>query len=127
MFLRVLSLLVIICFGCGSNDKNLIPEREVQECGVSNPAENLQWLKDEIEKNGYKNPSSYWDIYIYASEYKGQTVFFTSMCCPTCGMLPPEVKDCQGKSLGRLGTDLFSSDLQNQRIIWQKKNGVCQG
>jgi hypothetical protein len=116
--------LLIVCLGCEMAESSLESERLSAKCGGNNPIENLPWLKAEIE--AYRTSSAFFDVLVYTAKYHGITVFFSSICCPACNVLPPTVRSCEGQSIGMIGIDILESDLRNQRIIWRTENEFCQ-
>jgi hypothetical protein len=116
---------IIFCFitfiTCSPNEKVI----DLSVCGVLNPIKNLSWLKDEIENGAYSKPSSIYDVYISTALYKGQTVLFTTICCPVCNVAPPQIKNCSGQSIGLLGVEIQDSELAETKVIWRTQNGAC--
>jgi hypothetical protein len=110
--------LLFFALSCSDEDKK-------SSCDVANPVEDLEWLRNELEDGNYGTPTTHADYFVYQALYLGQPVFYISTCCPTCNMLPPSVKNCNGDILGSLGLDIDSDHLQDQVIIWRTHNGVC--
>jgi hypothetical protein len=110
----------IFLTGCSKNDIS-----SNAACNVANPAQDLPWLKAEIEDGNYVNPSEITDYFIYKATYLGVTVFYTEICCPVCGTIPPYVKNCAGETLGQIEVSIERSDLQNNTVVWRSNNGVC--
>ena len=92
-------------------------------CGVSDPVSELEWLRTEVE--GFKQGSTYMDAFVVTAIHKGERVFYINICCPACNIAPPEVRKCDGASLGRLGDGVDPDDLEGDAIIWRTLNGVC--
>jgi hypothetical protein len=117
---------IIFCFitfiNCTPDEK----DNDSSVCGVFNPIQNLSWLKDEIENGAYSTPSSIYDVYISTAIYKGQTILFTTICCPVCDVAPPKIKNCSGQSLGLLGLEIQESELTETKVIWRTQNGFCK-
>jgi hypothetical protein len=93
-------------------------------CGVADPLHDLAWLREEVRELN-RNTFRAMDVFVMTAGYRGEPVFFVDVCCPACTMLPPEVKDCQGNVLGRLGDRILSGEVVNRSILWQTQNGVC--
>jgi hypothetical protein len=102
----------LIIFGCDDNET----------CTV-NSIDDLGWLKQEIQNNGYYQ-NSYSDMIVYKVTYKGNTAIISLLCCPVCNTLPPEIKTCSGKVIGHIGVDDYGI-LDNAKVIWRTNNGVC--
>jgi hypothetical protein len=117
-----LLFLLIVFFSC-ENGQNCCHPGNM--CDVENPAEEIDWLREELENGGHKNPSTHSDTFVYKAIYNNQVVFYISICCPTCDVAPPEVKTCSGESLGFLGSDVDQRDLKNSVVVWRTENGVC--
>ncbi|HWA32793.1 MAG TPA: hypothetical protein VG737_01620 [Cyclobacteriaceae bacterium] len=121
--MRLLLILCALAFtltgcppGCG------VPE-SIGACGVADPVENLPWLKIEIQ--ALKSSSLEADYTVSQATYKGNTVFWISICCPTCDVAPPTIKKCDGNVAGQLTVDIQNSELSNTREIWKTNNGFC--
>ena len=115
---RVITTIMLLSLTLGCSDPQL------QQCS-SNSIEDIDWLRKEITDNGYDKPSSIYDVYVYKTSYSLGPVFITTICCPACSVLAPEVKNCMGKKIGTLGVDIDNSILNNAKIIWRTHNGVC--
>lgn len=114
-----LLLLVFVVLSCQQDDKFDFA------CDVENPVENLEWLRNELENGGYKTATTYSDTFVYKATFNGVTVFYISICCPACGVVAPEIRTCNGETLGRLGVEIDSDDLENPTVVWKTNNGVC--
>ena len=86
-------------------------------CNVSDPAEDLEWLKQEID-NIKQDEYAY---YVMA-KYKGQTVFYNGNCNPTINYASI-VKNCDGDSLGYTN-DLYDR-LTELSVLWKHENSKC--
>lgn len=118
---RILFLfLIVLVVACSDNEKN-----SSSYCNVENPVEDLEWLRTEIEESNFINPSTMLDAFVYHAIYAGQSVFYISICCPSCNVAAPSVHSCDGEVLGTLGVDITAASLQNQSVIWRTHNGVC--
>jgi hypothetical protein len=98
-------------------------DSQTRYCGVADPVNELEWLRNEVED--FDKGSAHMDAYVYTAIYRNERVFYIDICCPACGVAPPEVKTCEGTSLGRIGSDVNSDDLIGKQIIWKTLNGVC--
>lgn len=87
------------------------------KCNVSNPVEEISWLKKEIDS--LKNDEySYYVIAVY----KGETVFINGNCNPSADYMSL-VKNCNGDMLGY--ANVLDNELSDKRIIWKSKNYRC--
>lgn len=86
-------------------------------CNVSNPAEELEWLKAEIN-NLEGDEFSY---YVMAN-YKGETVFFYSNCNPVIDYISV-VKNCSGENIGY--TYDLADEITDRTILWTPENSKC--
>ncbi|HMR56501.1 MAG TPA: hypothetical protein PLM56_14345 [Cyclobacteriaceae bacterium] len=119
MKIRIQSLfLLVLCFSA------CIEDNTPKFCHVTS-VNNLEWLKAEMVSNGYYNKSSFADILVYHAYYQGNEVIYIDICCPTCNVIPPQIKACNGEVVGRLHIDINPSLLLNEKIIWRSQNGVC--
>ena len=88
-------------------------------CGVSNPVEDLAWLKQKIQEEQNFSPSFFT---LFQSTYNGETIFILSACCPACNVAPAFF-DCEGNQLE------FSSiefdKVADQRLIAKGKDVTC--
>ena len=113
----LLLLLVFTALACQEDDKIQ------RSCNVENPVEELEWLREELDS--YQTETTYSDTFVYKATYNGRTVFYISICCPACDVMAPEIRTCDGESLGRLGVEIDSEHLENPTVVWRTNNGVC--
>lgn len=91
-------------------------------CNVSNPIEDLEWLKNRIDElvqtgNG--------EFYISQANYNGKTIFIEANCCLVCNSIIP-VYYCSGESVGYIGDDnLTWTLLDNDKVIWKPDDFKC--
>jgi hypothetical protein len=94
-------------------------------CNVSNPIEDLTWLKDKITELEQTSSYESGEIYISQANYNGNTVFIMGNCCAVCNTIVP-IYNCEGESIGYIGDDTFDSTiLEKDVIIWKPENFVC--
>lgn len=109
-------LLLFICsdllFSCNENEGPVV-------CGVENPAEDLAWIKKEIQSIGFPNSVKY--SYLMQASYQEKTVFFFGYCNPLMNFALI-VKDCEGNQV--LGETTLS-DLKDQKVIWKPSDSEC--
>lgn len=114
---------IILSFLSCENDSLDLPI--IAACDVNNPIEELTWLKNQISEieNNEGEISKY--FFIEIADYNNQTVFIANNCCPICNTVVP-IFDCEGQSLGLLGSDILSNELSNTRIIFKREDFSCQ-
>ena len=120
--MKVIKLLLAAFLVTSCADHTVQQPRNIY-CGVEDPATELEWLSKDLEPVG--RSSVYMDAFLYTALYQGNRVFYISICCPACNVAPPEVKNCEGTVLGRLGDGIDEKELSGQQIIWRTVNGVC--
>ncbi|NMH89758.1 hypothetical protein [Flavivirga algicola] len=122
IFLPVLLLLLIIS-SCKNDDDN-----SNTTCNVSNPVEDLTWLKEIIED--FKQSTLVDESYVYKATYEGKTVFIIGNCCATCNSLTL-VAYCNGDFVFNLDNkndkDAYNNFLASYEghLIWSSPNFVC--
>ena len=110
---RILSLIsilaLIVIISCENEEsKNYF-------CNVSNPAEELPWLKTMIlDLSDYS--------YIMAADYKGKTVFYNVNCNPLVNYAST-VFNCNGDLIGN--TNDIRNELSNVKLIWKHADSKC--
>tara|TARA_R110001583_G_scaffold167424_1_gene320203 strand:- start:3114 stop:3473 length:360 start_codon:yes stop_codon:yes gene_type:complete len=103
----ILTLFVII--SCDNE------ESENNVCNVSNPTEELSWLKTMIiDLSDYD--------YIMIANYKGETVFYNVNCNPLVNYAST-VFNCSGDVIGN--TNDIRDELSNDRLIWKRADSKC--
>ena len=120
--MRSLFLIVVAAGAIGCRDHNIEQPRNIY-CGVEDPVTELQWLRTDLQQ--YEHSSAHLDAFLYTAIYHDNRIFYVDICCPACTTLPPEVKNCDGTVLGRLGDGIDPNDLTGQQILWRTLNGVC--
>jgi len=111
--LNLLGLVSIITFSVFlSCDKN---DSESNACNVSDPAEELPWLKSML------TDLSEYD-YIMVANYKGKTVFYNGNCNPVVNYVSV-VYNCSGDVIAN--TNDIRDELSNDRLLWKHVNSKC--
>jgi hypothetical protein len=110
----VILIAITILFSCKKeSDKT---------CDVSNPEEDLVWLKDTI--NDLKaQPDGGMYSYVSMAKYNGETVFLIGYCNPLANYVIP-VLNCSGEGLGIIG-EISQDKLSDQQVIWKSENSLC--
>jgi len=94
-------------------------------CNVSDPTENLEWLKEIKTDLEESSSGQSGEIYISQAKYNNNTLFIVGNCCAACNSIMP-VYNCKGEELGYIGDTNFDFDLlENDVIIWKPENFVC--
>lgn len=118
-FILLTLFLLIIILSCKKEDTAV-----VNPCSVTNPAQDLPWLRDRVASITQED-SSY--QYIQQAEYNGQTVFYFGNCCPSCNTVAP-VLDCQGELIcyvySKECPDILDK-LKNRITIATAKKTLC--
>ena len=109
---RIVLLLSIIVSACKYNDM------PANICEVRDPANDLPWLKEEIQNLEQSSIREYFRV--EKVEYNGETGFYISNCCPFCDTIPIFYK-CSGDHV--IVTDL--SKLVLKGVIWQPADFSC--
>lgn len=99
---------LIIIGSCKKEESNSL-------CYVSNPIEELDWLKIMI------NDFSDYD-YIMKANYNGETVFYNGNCNPAANYVST-VYNCNGDAIGYTN-DLWD-ELSNDVLVWQNQESKC--
>lgn len=86
-------------------------------CKVSNPAEELEWLKDKIE-----NVEDDQYSYFVMANYKGETVFYYGNCDPLINYISV-IMNCSGENIGY--TYDLAEELTDRTILWKNKDSKC--
>lgn len=91
-------------------------------CGVSNPLEELPWLKAQIDEATQGEPTDYCRVVtVIQGSYNGELVFIPvqsgALCC-TCGNA---VYNCAGELVFACDQEK-EAKIRDKRVIWQKKN-----
>ena len=102
-------LLSISLLACKKDDNN--------KCNVSNPAEEIAWLKEAID-NVKQDEYSY---YVMAN-YNGETVFYYVNCNPAVNYAS-FILNCNGDNLGH--TNDLQEELTDKTILWKHEASNC--
>lgn len=122
--------IILISLACDESDSC-----SENTCSVTDPIEELEWLKAEI--NNFN--TTYPFIYVSMAIYYGKTVFMVKNCDPSALTLPPIIKNCHGEALGYLSETAGSfnykgvtihnvnpNKIQCTKIIWTPDDFACQ-
>lgn len=96
-------------------------DNEETICGVTNPIEDLPWLKSMTQDIEASDFGQY--TYIQQAHYFGQTVFIVNNCCPFCLSIVP-VYNCEGELICNVG-ECVDKLLTHEKYIWAPANSSC--
>ncbi len=105
---------LILNFACLEKDE------PTTACGVTDPVENLPWLKQLAANAASGGLSEY--AYITQAKYKGKRLFYLGICCPACSWALI-LYDCEGN---RINEEISFDDLEDSAVIWHTENYQCQ-
>lgn len=110
-------MVLITLISCEKEKSQSKLEAIPNTCNVSNPAEEIGWLKEAISK--VKN-----DEYSYyaVAKYKGETVFYYGNCNPAANYVSI-VRNCNGDNLGNINA--LEDELTNITILWKHPASKC--
>lgn len=98
-----------VIISCEKNESNN------DSCNVSDPIEELTWLKSMIN-----DLSDY--HFIMSADYKGETVFYIPNCNPLASSILI-FYNCDGDIIGT-GNDI-SNEISNERLLWKHEASKC--
>lgn len=111
-------VMVLFLFSC-KKDSNESPK---EICYVSNPTEELAWLKASIESLEAGNAENLKYSYYMTANLDGETVFYYGNCNPLINYTS-SIQNCSGETLGSLST--LYTKLTDAKILWQPSGSVC--
>lgn len=122
-------LLILFVFGiaaCEDHDSDVSKRNEIiiNTCGVSDPTQELPWLKERITEIEQSSNDLGKYFYFVQGTYKNQTVFMGLDCCPTCDTVWT-VSDCEGNLLFYMH-DSEANDIKDKHVIWRAQDSPCQ-
>ena len=118
--INLIYILICLLFSACAEDDNLV----ANSCGVTNPVEQLPWLKasiQDLEKN--RNDPTYKYFYISQGVYENQVVFILGNCCPFCNTITP-VRNCEGELLFYKSSENLDKILSEQ-ALWLPVGNDC--
>jgi len=89
---------------------------------VNDPIHDLTWLADEITEMSESGMAEY--LYVTQANYRFSTVFLFRNCCPDC-LSVVFIYNCSGEIIGEMGSEINTSDLRNEKVIWKSANSTC--
>jgi hypothetical protein len=114
-FLGLAAIIFSIALISCEKDEN--KDTESNKCNVSNPIEDLDWLKQEIDDVKHDEYS-----YYVMATYEGETVFYYGNCNPLINYISI-VRNCNGDSLG-FTNDLYD-ELTDISTLWKHEDSKC--
>jgi hypothetical protein len=100
-----LLLLLIVVFGCGSNETS-----GVDFCPTAETVENFPWVMELVDNLGTCSPCA---TSVVRGTYSGKTVIFTVMNAPNCdGLFTGPLYDCRGRLV-----EYISLSERDQRLF----------
>lgn len=105
----ILIILSISIISCEKHDSNI--------CDVSDPAEEILWLKEAIDDIKHDEFS-----YYVQANYEGEKVFYYVNCSPFVNYVS-FVLNCKGDRLG-FTNDLLD-ELSDMLILWKHDESKC--
>lgn len=112
-----------MCFAlvsCSGNDDDII-----SACAVNNPAEDLEWLKAEIERRRENPTDDMKYCYIVQAQLNGQDVFIYEDCNPLINKAV-FILNCEGIGINTQDNPTAFDQVVNKIIIWKGNNFTCQ-
>ena len=103
----IVTLFSIISCGKEKSENNV--------CNVSNPVEELVWLKTMTN-----NLSEY--DFIMIANYKGETIFYRGNCNPLANYVSSAYK-CNGDVIGYVND--IRSEISGDKLLWKHKDSKC--
>ncbi len=104
----ILLLLTFFSCKCDDNFNNT--------CNVSNPIEELEWLKEAFEELKQSSLAHTGEVYISQTHYRFSTIFIFGNCCALCNSIL-SVYNCEDRILGYIGDDTFKRSLLDKSVI----------
>lgn len=116
----LLSILGFALVSCSGNDDDII-----SACAVNNPAEDLEWLKAEIERRRENPTDDMKYCYIVQAQLNGQDVFIYEDCNPLINKAV-FILNCEGIGINTQDNPTAFDQVVNKIIIWKGSNFTCQ-
>ena len=116
------AFVLIISQSCNNDDESL---PIISACDVTNPIENLPWLKTQVEEIIENKSDIAPFFFIEIAEYRGETIFISNNCCAICGTIVP-IYNCRGELLGLLNDEIKINEVMNVQTIFSRPDSTCQ-
>lgn len=115
LLLEIATLLVcLVTISCHEKDENC--------CNVTNPLEELGWLKAHIQELSQSTDELSNYSYYMTATYKNESVFYYGNCHPAINMAIIVI-NCEGEELGDFND--LQQQLSNRKLIWIHENSPC--
>ena len=119
--IRYISFLVLTSFffSCTDNDDKVIPA-----CSVNNPAQDLEWLKTEIDRRNTNPNEEMKYCYIVQAQLNGEDVFIYEDCNPLVDKAF-FILNCEGNTINTQDNPTAFDQIENKIIIWKRNDFAC--
>lgn len=111
-------LFTLCCIALFNSCEKPGKEEAISACGVSDPAKNLLWLAELIEKAETDETGNYYGV-IWLEQYNGQDVFVANMMLGSGGVMY-HVFDCEGQhvAIAEEYQQIFFNNLKKNIVIY---------
>lgn len=113
--------LLAFLVSCQSNGLVNQENEAVSVCGVSNPLEELAWLKEWLQKTEVtpENPCALYNI--TQGNYQGQNVYIIGVGGPLCDTCAGNaVYNCEGEQVFVCNLE-EQAKISDQKVIWERE------
>ena len=96
-------------------------------CGVSNPAEELPWLKAKTDELKQSSLYEAGQVYIWTTQFNGENYFIIDNCCPNCNSVL-SIYTCDGEDVSSnqtISDYIYSYDKSSSDVILNPENFSC--
>ncbi len=125
---QLLLLLVtfVFLFACSNDDDQGGFINVIAGCGVSNAAQDLDWLREEINRREDSTAEEMKYCYIISADLNGETIFIYEDCNPLVDKAFP-ILNCEGTIINPIeATEPFPyADIANRQLLWTPSNFEC--
>ena len=111
---------LLLYFSCDTDDVAVVPA-----CGVTNPIEDLSWLRNEVARREANITEFSKFCFIVQAVANAETIFLYEDCDPLADKFIP-VFDCDGTAVGRVGDENYPLEAITMReIIYRPSDFSC--
>ncbi|GAA4279593.1 hypothetical protein [Gaetbulibacter aestuarii] len=115
-------LVAILALNSCSKDSKPADVLPTNTCGVTNPAEDIPWLKERL---AYYDSTRAETFFMWQTDYQGETIFVLGTCE---GSYNPNYSafDCEGNHVS-ITDELndYLNSVTSKYLIWKPKNFKC--
>ncbi|AGA77219.1 hypothetical protein [Echinicola vietnamensis] len=90
-------------------------------CGVENPTEELEWMKEYIAQMESSEIDRKYSA-IHSGYYEGDFYYFNTSCCPDC-LIDQKIFNCEGEPQEDL--DIEVSEMTDIELVWKSEENEC--